>query len=139
MTHGRTDAQFLDMVASFLGWYYIALAVMNGVAALYLWRTNRAKTWFSIPFGPDRQIPVTSALIWLILACVFVLMAAMASTGNGAAALSMPEVWREAINRGTGPVIYSVGTVVMLAVLFIFRRFFVQPTVAWIIWNAMLL
>jgi hypothetical protein len=127
------------MVASFLGWYYIALAVMNGVAALYLWRTNRAKTWFSIPFGPDRQIPITSALIWLILACAFVLMGAMASTGNGAAALSMPEAWREAINRGTGPVIYSVGTVIMLAVLFIFRRFFVQPTVAWIIWNAMLL
>src|SRR5688500_6604511 len=138
MTHGRTDAQFLDMVAPFLGWYYIALAVMNGVAALYLWRTNRGKTLFSLPFG-ERGLPVTTALIWLLVSFVFVLMAAVAGNASGAESLSMPESWREAINRSTGPVIYSVGTVVLLAILFIFRRFFVNPTVAWTIWNLMLL
>jgi hypothetical protein len=138
MTHGLTDAQFLNMVASFLGWYYIALAVMNGVAALYLWRTNQAKTWFRLPFGTE-GLPVTSAIGWLLLSFVFVLMAALAFNPSGAAFLSMPESWREAVNRGTGPVIYSVGTVAMLAVMFVFRRFFVNPTVAWIIWNLMLL
>ena len=46
MTHGLTDAQFFEMVASFLGPYYIVLALMNGVAALYLWRSGQLKTWF---------------------------------------------------------------------------------------------
>jgi hypothetical protein len=139
MTHGLTDAQFLNKVASFLGPYYIALAIMNGLAALYLWRTGLAKTWFNIPLGAGRSIPITSALGWLIVAFIFVCLAPIAASGNGAWMPSMPEALRDAINRGTGPVVYSVGTVAMLTVLFIFRRFFVQPTVAWIIWNLMLL
>ena len=139
MTHGLTDAQFLNKVASFLGPYYIALAVMNGIAALYLWRTGTAKTWFRIPFGGDRTIEITSALGWLLVSCFFVCLAPIAASGNGQWMPSMPEALREAINRGTGPVVYSVGTVAMLTILFIFRRFFVQPTVAWIIWNLMLL
>jgi len=51
MTHGLTDAQFLNTVASFLGPYYIVLALMNGIAALYLWRMGTAKTWFNIRAG----------------------------------------------------------------------------------------
>ena len=139
MLHGLTDAQFLSKVAPFLVAYYMLLALMNGVAALYLWRTGQAKTWFRIPFGDGRFIPITSALVWLLLSLVFVLMSATAGSGTGASILSMPESWREAINQGTGPVIYSAGTVAMLVILFIFRRFFVNPTVAWIIWNLMLL
>jgi hypothetical protein len=139
MTHGLTDAQFLNKVASFLGPYYIALAIMNGLAALYLWRTGLAKTWFNIPLGGGRSVPFTSALGWLIVSFIFVCLAPIAASGNGQWMPSMPEAWRDAINRGTGPVVYSVGTVAMLTVLFIFRRFFVQPTVAWIIWNLMLL
>ena len=138
MTHGLTDAQFLSMVASFLGPYYIVLALMNGVAALYLWRTGKMRTWFSIPFGPGRSIPVTNALGWLLLSFAFVFLAAIAGSG-GPLMPSMPEAVREAINRGTGPVVYSGGTLAMLVILFIFRRFFVQPPVAWIIWNLMLL
>jgi hypothetical protein len=52
---------------------------------------------------------------------------------------SMPLAWREAINAGTGPVVYSTGTVILLAILFTFRRFFVRPAVAWVILNLMLL
>jgi len=33
MTHGLTDGQFFNMVSSFLGPYYLALALMNGLAA----------------------------------------------------------------------------------------------------------
>jgi hypothetical protein len=139
MLHGLTDAQFLNKVASFLGPYYIALALMNGIAALYLWNTGRAKTWFNLPLGGGRAVAVTTAFVWLVLGMIFVLMAALAGSGHGPWMPSMPEAWREAINRSTGPVVYSVGTVGMLAVLFIFRRFFVHPTVAWIVWNLMLL
>jgi hypothetical protein len=139
MTHGLTDAQFLSKVASFLGPYYIVLALMNGAAALYLWRTGRGKTWFSVPFGAERSIPFTSAMGWLALSFVFMVMAPLAMSGHGPWMPSIPEAWREAINRNTGPVVYSVGTLALLAILYVFRRFFVQPTVAWIIWNLMLL
>src|SRR5690349_11360997 len=138
MTHGLTEAQFLNTVASFLGPYYIVLALMNGIAALYLWRMGTAKTWFNIRAG-GQTFPFTSAIVWLLLSFVFIVMSPLAWSGHGAWMPSMPEWLREAINRGTGPVVYSVGTVVLLSILFAFRRFFVHPTVAWIIWNLMLL
>ena len=67
MTHGLTEAQFLNTVASFLGPYYIVLALMNGIAALYLWRSGTAKTWFNIRAG-EQTFPFTSAIVWLLLA-----------------------------------------------------------------------
>ena len=137
--HGLTDAQFLNRVASFLGPYYIALALMNGVAALWLWRTGKAKTLFTVPFGGGRVIPFTTALLWLLVSFVFVCLAPIAASGNGAWMPSMPEAWREAINRSTGPVVYSAGTVALLVIMFVFRRFFVNPTIAWTLWNLMLL
>jgi len=137
--HGLTDAQFLSKVASFLGVFYIALAAMNGTAALYLWRTGQMKTWFSIPVGGGRSIPFTNALAWLLLAFVFIGMAPLAASGNGNWMPSMPEAFRNAINQGTGPVVYSTGTVIMLVILYACRKFFVQPAVAWTILNLMLL
>ena len=138
MTHGLTDAQFLSKVASFLGPYYIVLALMNGIAALYLWRSGTARTWFNIRSG-DQRFPITSAFGWLLLAFMFILLSPLAWSGYGPWMPSLPEWLREGINRSTGPVVYSLGTVALLTVLFIFRRFFVHPTVAWIIWNLMLL
>ena len=138
MTHGLTDAQFLSKVASFLGPYYIVLALMNGIAALYLWRSGTARIWFNIRSG-DQRFPITSVLGWLLLAFVFALLSPFAWMGYGPWMPSLPEWLREGINRSTGPVVYSLGTVALLTVLFVFRRFFVHPTVAWIIWNLMLL
>jgi hypothetical protein len=138
MTHGLTEAQFLSTVASFLGPYYIALAIMNGVAAFYLWRMGTARTIFSFRTG-DQTFALTTAIIWLLVSLIFVIMAPLAASGYGPWMPSLPEWLREAINRGTGPVVYSVGTVVLLGVMYIFRRFFVHPTVAWSLWNLMLL
>jgi hypothetical protein len=137
--HGLTDAQFLTKVASFLVVFNIALFAMNGIAALWLWRTNQSTTWFSLPFGGGRKIPFTNVLGWLLLSFLFVPMAAMAGTGYAEWMPSMPEAWRNAINQGTGPVVYSTGTVILLVILYTFRRFFVNPAVAWLILNLMLL
>lgn len=137
--HGLTDAQFLSKVAGFLVWFYVALAAMNAGAALYLWRTGQLKSWFSVPLGGGRSFPLTNALAWLLLSFVFMIMAPLAGSGNAGTMPSMPESWREAINQGTGPVVYSIGTVVILVILYVFRAFFVKPPVAWIILNLMLL
>ncbi len=51
----------------------------------------------------------------------------------------MPEAFKELVNSNTGPVVYSVGTSIMLVVLFLGRNWFVKPAVAWTIWNLMLL
>lgn len=137
MTHGLTEAQFLEIVSSFLGPYYIALAAMNGLAALYLWRTGHLKAWFSLPIPfTGKRFDVTNALVWLLFGAAFVLLAAIAGSGLASWA-SLPESWREAINRGTGPVVYSAGTTLALVVLYYTRSFFVKPAVAWTIWNLM--
>ena len=137
MTHGFTDAQFIEMVAAFLGPYYVALALMNGLAALYLWRSGQMKEWFSLPIPfSGLKLPITNTLVWLFWACLFVLLAAIGGSGN-TGLVSLPESWREAINTYTGPTYYSVGTTAGLAVLYIFRGFFVKPAVAWTIWNFM--
>ncbi|MCH2114993.1 MAG: hypothetical protein MK171_08800 [Pirellulales bacterium] len=139
MTHGLTDAQFYEMVASFLGPFYVALAVMNGLAALYIWRTGQTRGWFSVPLPlVGKKIQITNAQIWLLVATVFAILGALAwSAGSAVAALSLPSLWRETINKSTGPVIYSVGTTLGLIVLYFFRSFFVRPAVAWWIWNLM--
>lgn len=134
--HGLTESQFQEMVSSFLVPYYLALAIMNGLAVLYLWRSGRVKNWFQIPLPfVSKRIPVTNVLVWMLLGLVFAVLAALA--GNNTALVSLPESLREAINRNTGPVVYSVGTSIGLVVLYIFRRFFVIPAVAWTVWNLM--
>jgi len=140
MTHGITDAQFFSMVSSFLGQFYLLLALANGLAALYLWQTGQIKAWFHLPISiSGKRIAVTNVLVWMALVVVFVLLAGFASSGNGHWMPDVPAAWREAINRGTGPVVYSAGTTVVLAVLFLFRSFFVKPPVAWTILNLMFL
>jgi hypothetical protein len=139
MTHGLTEAQFLDKVAPFLTWYYLVLALMNGGAALYLWRTGQLKTWFSLPLPGGKRLPITNAIVWLALSAALVILAALAGSGDAKLMPSLPSAWREAINRGTGPVVYSTGSVVLLTIVFLCRRFFVKPAVAWTIWNVMLI
>ncbi len=133
--HGLTDAQFFEKVASFLGVFYLALAAMNGLAALYLWRSGQLKTWFHVPLT-GKKVAFSNAIGWLAVALLFTILGAVAG-GGMAESLSLPESLREAINNSTGPVIYSVGTSIGLVVLYIFRGFFVRPAVAWGIWNLM--
>lgn len=135
--HGLSESQFQEMVASFLGPFYIALAIMNGLAALYLWRSRQTKAWFSVPLiGTGKSVPVTNSFVWLVVAVFFAILAAIAGSGY-TALVSLPQSLREAINQSTGPITYSVGTTLALVILFIFRAFFVKPVVAWSIWNLM--
>jgi hypothetical protein len=124
---------FLDSISGFLGGYYLFLAVMNAVAAFYLWETGKARTLFRI--GP---LPVTTALVWLVVAGVFTIIAPIA-LGGGAGMLRLPLFVEGAVNRFMDPTVYTLGSIVILGVLFLLRRFFVQPWVAWSLLNLSLL
>ena len=124
--HFLNDEQFASAVAQFLGPYYVMLALMNAVAALYLWQSRRE--------GSGR-----GALALLGLSLLFVILAPMAASGNIASMPAMPDGFQQYVNQQTGPVIYSVGTTGLLVMFFVFRSFFVKPAVAWTLWNASLL
>ena len=115
---------FLKDVARFLGGYYAFMAIMNGVAALLLWRKKGQIGW---------------TLVWTVFAGFLLVLASLALSGASDLVPALPTSVRSLVNRFSGPVLYTLGTFVLLTVLFIFRRFFVQPMVAWSILNAMLL
>lgn len=129
---------FLLRIAGFLGSYYVALAVMNGLAALYLWRRTEDRPLFRLPV---LGYPVTPSLVWLIVALGYLLLAPLAYSGDVTIVrfISVPLVLREAINRLMNPTIYTLGTLAILIVLYLGREFFVRPAVAWTMLNLALL
>src|SRR3990170_2867525 len=136
--HGISPQQFAESAAAFLVPFYLALAVMNGVVAYYLWQKTEQVTYFSVHVGNLRP-SFTNALLWALVGCVYVILAAFCAGANLEFMPRMPEVFKELVNRSTGPVVYSVGTTMMLVVVYVFRGWFVKPVVAWTIWNLMLL
>jgi len=136
--HFVSSQQFAETVAAFLVPFYIGLAVMNAVAAYYLWQKTEPVTYFRVRLGSVRPA-LTNALLWALVACVYVILAAFCAGANLQFMPRMPEAFRELVNRGTGPVVYSCGTTIVLLVLYWFRAWFVKPVVAWTIWNLMLL
>jgi hypothetical protein len=136
--HGLSPQQIAEIVSSFLVPYYVALAAMNGIAALLMWQKFEPKSYFQMRFGAF-NFRVTNALVWTIVALGYMVLASMSAGGNMSMIPKMPLAFREFVNAHTGPVIYSVGTTLVLLILFVFRRWFVRPAVAWTIWNLMLL
>jgi len=129
---------FLNQVAGFLGSFYIFLAMMNGVAAYLLWRRREQRTVFRVPIA---DVPVTAAFGWLMLSLFFLLMSPLAYSGDPTimSFISIPGPLQAAINRAMNPTMYTVGSLVLVSVLFYFRKFFVQPAVAWAMLNGALL
>lgn len=127
--HGHvTETEFLHHIAGFLGFYYLALAVMNAFAALFLWRTGRSVLLFRAG-----KFPFTTAILWTFVAIAYVVMAPLGFSGNKQMMMlvSVPTALREFADRLMGPVVYSVGSLAILSGLFLGRRIFVKPWVAW--------
>jgi hypothetical protein len=119
----HSNGFFLKDVAGFLGGYYSCIAIMNGIAALILWRKKGQVGW---------------ALVWTAVAVATMVLASLALSGSPDLVPSLPASARSLVNSLSGPVFFTLGTVVLLTVLYVFRRFFVRPMVAWAILNAML-
>jgi len=119
----HSNGFFLTDVAGFLGGYYTFVAIMNGVAALILWRRKNQPGW---------------AVIWAVFAGVMMILASLALQGSSALVPALPQWTRTLVNRLSGPVLYTLGTTALFTILFVFRRFFVKPMVAWAVFNAAL-
>ena len=118
---------FLANISGFLGSYYIFIALMNAVAALYCWKKlNRGDL----------------ALTWTIVSVFFVVLSPLAYSGSAELMqfVSVPEGLRSIIDTVTAQAwLYTLGTTAILAVLYLFRRFFCNPIVAWAGLNLVLL
>jgi hypothetical protein len=131
--HGHVDpAVFLRSISGFLGSYYLVLALMNAVMAFYLWNSGKARTLFNFV-----GFPITTALVWLLVAGFFTIISPIAMSGdpNWAYLISIPAPIRDAADWILGPVVYSIGGMALLVGLFLGRRFFVKPMVAWTLLN----
>ena len=125
--HGyETVQEFFYRIRGFLGAYYLTLAVMNSLYALYQWKTKGNKK---------------AALVWVVVAIVFTIMSPMAASGNEGVMqlISIPQVFRDLFDWAMAPATYTLGSLVVLGVLYKFREFFVQPVVAWVGLNLALL
>jgi hypothetical protein len=136
--HGISPQQFAETVSAFLVPYYWVLAAMNGIAAYYMWQKRKPVTYFEGRVS-GVTFSFTDALLWTIVAVGYVVLASLAASKNLGTIPQFPQAFRDFVNQSTGPVVYSLGTTAALAVLYLFRGWFVRPTVAWTIWNLMLL
>ena len=119
----HSNGFFLKDVAGFLGGYYTFIAVMNGVASLILWRRKQQTGW---------------AIVWAAVASVMLIFASLALSGSATLVPSLPQEVRTLVNKMSGPVLYTLGTTALLTILFVFRKFFVHPMVAWTLFNVAL-
>ena len=115
---------FLNDVAGFLGGYYTFLAIMNSIAALILWRKKNSPGW---------------AVVWSAFAGLMMILASLALSGSKSMVPVLPGAVRGLVNNLSGPVLYTLGTTALLVLAFVFRKFFVQPMVAWSVLNVSLL
>ena len=137
--HGHVPYDvFLHQIAGFLGSYYLFLAAMNGVAAYLLWQRPNQPELCRVPVV---NLPCTSAFLWLLVALGFLLMAPLAYSGDPdiVGFIAVPTALRATINRLMNPTIYIMGTFFVLLFLFLLRRFFARPAVAWTMLNLSLL
>jgi hypothetical protein len=129
--HGVPLDVFLKQISGFLGTYYLLLAVMNAVAAFLLWQGQaRERELFRLP---GMNFPVTASLVWLLVSVLFLFISPIAYSGDPdwMRLISLPQAVRSGINWLMNPTVYTVGSLVLLGFLFVFRRFFVKPWVAW--------
>ena len=83
-----------------------------------------------------------AAVAWLALAFLFVVISPIAFSGDPQlmGLISLPQGLRAFVDsRLANAVTYSLGTLGMLTILFVFRGFFVRPVVAWVMLNVALL
>lgn len=110
----------LQSAATLLGVYYLCAVALNVGSAWLAWRRARS---------------IGRAAAWGVMAAMFGLLAARSLAGVPP---EMPDWAKTAIDAALGPVSFTLGSLGVLVALFVGRRFFVKPWVAWGVFNASL-
>jgi hypothetical protein len=132
--HGP-DPLFYESISGFLGTYYLFISLMNAVVAYLDWKSGKSKTLFRIG-----AFSFTSAIAWLVLASVMLVISPVAYSGNPElmAWITVPQKLRGLINAMMNPTTYTVLAIILLSVLFLTRKLWTQPVVAYFLLNAAL-
>ena len=133
--HGP-DPLFYENISGFLGTYYLFIAAMNGVVAYLDWMSGRSKTLFRIG-----AFQFTSAMAWLLVALFVLIISPIAYSGDARLMswITLPIALRNGINWLMNPTTYTILSVVILAALYLTRRWWVQPLIAYIALNVSLI
>lgn len=133
--HGP-DPFFYQSISAFLGTYYLFIAGMNAVVAYLDWMSGRSTTLFRV--GP---FAVTSSILWLLLSLFVLILSPIAYSGDEAMMswISIPLVVRGWINWLMNPTTYTLGAILILGLLYVTRKWWTPPIIAWIIFNLALL
>jgi hypothetical protein len=78
------------------------------------------------------------AAFWAAFAGGMMILSSLALSRSESLVPSLTASVRRLVNALSGPVVYTLGTTALLVALFVFRRFFVKPMVAWTLLNAAL-
>jgi hypothetical protein len=108
------DSEGLDLSTQHgLGWYYLAVTLLNLGFACYWWygRRNRTQT-----------------ALWSTVTGIFLIHALIYFTGNGGLML---QGLRDTADLIMNPVTYFVGSVIAFILFITFRRTLTEPAVAW--------
>lgn len=135
--HGpATDIEFLASMRGFLGAYYLTIAMLNVGAAW--WSATRARRSTD---RSARRRGTACGLAWGGVAVLFSIQAFAAFSGRAEWTwlLNLPLSVRDALDRLMGPVVFVVGSTLLLLLCFLARRFATLPAVAWAGLNVSLL
>ena len=127
--HGHVNiTEFLEDISFFLGGYYLFVGLMNAVAAFYLWITHKERKLCQCG-----DIAITNVHLWTAVSMLFVILSPLAFSGDAdwMRIISIPEGIRGFLDYIMNPTWYTLGSIAFLSVLFLARKFFVQPIVAW--------
>lgn len=135
--HGVSEEQFLHSVSTFLGSFYLLMAVMNAFVAYRDWTSGRSTTLAKFSGG----LEITSAVLWLAFSVVLTVLAAIAYSGDPKVMwlISVPKPIQAFVNFVMGPTTYTLGSFALFTVLYLTRKLWTPPTTAWIILNLAML
>ena len=119
--HGNQQ-QLIESMAVRAGWLYLIVCAMNLGAAGYVWRRGGKVPW---------------AVAWMVVATAFGALGCLALSGSRL--VMMPEPLKATLDAVLGPATFTLGCFVSLVVLYLGRRLFVVPAVAWVVLNGSLL
>lgn len=114
----------LDAIAPLVGWLFAGGCAMNAGAA---WRARR-RPGTAVALPPRRYQTLAIAAAWSLVALAFGLLSQRAFAGHPAAP---PEWFKQAIDAALSPVSVFLGALAALTTVFLGRRFFAIPAVAW--------